>query len=158
MIVFVYDCLLVDVMHSEPTQISDGNQQNRAPGGDTSQPIGSSTCSGSYHCIDCGAQFSTKSSLARHRNSNMKAEGVPYDCALCDFISVSKCKLDKHVTTHVNEYPPAYLCTYCDGDRNDLGKMLSHMQIDHKFGKEEIVELLKCGIARPVVNKTVGKN
>ncbi|XP_070823374.1 zinc finger protein ZFAT isoform X2 [Chaetodon trifascialis] len=79
-------------------------------------------------CDLCGKKFKSKVTLKSHRLSHTD-EGKPFQCSECDFTSVSKPSLLRHMEQHA-EFKP-FRCAHCHYSCNIAGPLKRHYNIKH---------------------------
>ncbi|XP_036931451.1 zinc finger protein ZFAT-like isoform X2 [Acanthopagrus latus] len=79
-------------------------------------------------CDLCGKKFKSKVTLKSHRLSHSD-EGKRFHCSECDFTSVSKPSLLRHVEQHA-EFKP-FRCAHCHYSCNIAGPLKRHYNLKH---------------------------
>nr|XP_020464095.1 zinc finger protein ZFAT-like [Monopterus albus] len=87
-----------------------------------------------YLCDLCGKKFKSKVTLKSHRLSHT-SEGKRFHCSECDFTSVSKPSLLRHMEQHA-EYKPFH-CAHCHYSCNTSGPLKRHYNLKHPNEKYE---------------------
>ncbi|CAG0890928.1 unnamed protein product [Darwinula stevensoni] len=91
-----------------------------------------------YACDECGRSFSRKTHLNRHRTEQVAplvwcgmtwSEFRLYFCGVCNYRSVSKRSVSKHVLTHTGERP--YKCEECGRGFSDPSNLTRHCRTLH---------------------------
>uniref|UniRef100_A0A7N6BWA1 C2H2-type domain-containing protein n=1 Tax=Anabas testudineus TaxID=64144 RepID=A0A7N6BWA1_ANATE len=85
-------------------------------------------------CDLCGKKFKSKVTLKSHRLSHTD-EGKPFQCSECDFTSVSKPSLLRHMEQHA-EFKP-FRCAHCHYSCNTAGPLKRHYNMKHPDQKYE---------------------
>ncbi|XP_056237895.1 zinc finger protein ZFAT-like isoform X1 [Seriola aureovittata] len=85
-------------------------------------------------CDLCGKKFKSKVTLKSHRLSHTD-EGKRFQCSECDFTSVSKPSLLRHMEQHA-EFKP-FRCAYCHYSCNIAGPLKRHYNLKHPNQKYE---------------------
>ncbi|XP_029308329.1 zinc finger protein ZFAT isoform X2 [Cottoperca gobio] len=82
-----------------------------------------------HHLCDlCGKKFKSKVTLKSHRLSHTD-EGKRFQCSECDFTSVSKPSLLRHMEQHA-EFKP-FRCAHCHYSCNIAGPLKRHYSMKH---------------------------
>ncbi|XP_044063823.1 zinc finger protein ZFAT-like isoform X2 [Siniperca chuatsi] len=82
-----------------------------------------------HHLCDlCGKKFKSKVTLKSHRLSHTD-EGKRFQCSECDFTSVSKPSLLRHMEQHA-EFKP-FRCAHCHYSCNIAGPLKRHYNMKH---------------------------
>ncbi|XP_056301186.1 zinc finger protein ZFAT-like isoform X2 [Pseudoliparis swirei] len=81
-----------------------------------------------YLCDLCGKKFKSKVTLKSHRLSHSE-EGKRFQCSECDFTSVSKPSLLRHMEQHA-EFKP-FRCAHCHYSCNIAGPLKRHYNMKH---------------------------
>ncbi|XP_035528252.1 zinc finger protein ZFAT-like isoform X2 [Morone saxatilis] len=79
-------------------------------------------------CDLCGKKFKSKVTLKSHRLSHTN-EGKRFQCSECDFTSVSKPSLLRHMEQHA-EFKP-FRCAHCHYSCNIAGPLKRHYNMKH---------------------------
>ncbi|TNN79998.1 Zinc finger protein ZFAT [Liparis tanakae] len=79
-------------------------------------------------CDLCGKKFKSKVTLKSHRLSHSE-EGKRFQCSECDFTSVSKPSLLRHMEQHA-EFKP-FRCAHCHYSCNIAGPLKRHYNMKH---------------------------
>ncbi|XP_042346615.1 zinc finger protein ZFAT-like isoform X3 [Plectropomus leopardus] len=79
-------------------------------------------------CDLCGKKFKSKVTLKSHRLSHTD-EGKRFQCSECDFTSVSKPSLLRHMEQHA-EFKP-FRCAHCHYSCNIAGPLKRHYNLKH---------------------------
>ena len=81
----------------------------------------------STQCPECGAEFTTNSSMVRHYRS--KHEGVKYPCNQCDYQATHK----HHLLTHIQSVHEGikYPCNQCDYQATQQSNLQTHIKRKH---------------------------
>ncbi|CAJ1061737.1 zinc finger protein ZFAT-like isoform X1 [Xyrichtys novacula] len=82
----------------------------------------------SHLCDLCGKKFKSKVTLKSHRLSHTD-DGKRFQCSECDFISVSKYYLVRHMEQHA-EFKP-FRCALCHYSCNIAGPLKRHYKLKH---------------------------
>ncbi|KAM4633814.1 zinc finger protein ZFAT [Polymixia lowei] len=82
----------------------------------------------SHLCDLCGKKFKSKVTLKSHRLSHT-AEGKQFQCSECDFTSVSKPALLRHMEQHADFKP--FRCAHCHYSCNIAGPLKRHYSKKH---------------------------
>uniref|UniRef100_A0A8C9XWH9 Zinc finger and AT-hook domain containing n=1 Tax=Sander lucioperca TaxID=283035 RepID=A0A8C9XWH9_SANLU len=82
----------------------------------------------SHLCDLCGKKFKSKVTLKSHRLSHTD-EGKRFQCSECDFTSVSKPSLLRHMEQHA-EFKP-FRCAHCHYSCNIAGPLKRHYNMKH---------------------------
>ncbi|XP_039661132.1 zinc finger protein ZFAT-like isoform X3 [Perca fluviatilis] len=82
----------------------------------------------SHLCDLCGKKFKSKVTLKSHRLSHTD-EGKRFKCSECDFTSVSKPSLLRHMEQHA-EFKP-FRCAHCHYSCNIAGPLKRHYNMKH---------------------------
>ncbi|KAM6967555.1 zinc finger protein ZFAT [Aplochiton taeniatus] len=82
----------------------------------------------SHLCDLCGKKFKSKNTLKSHR-LNHSAEGKQYKCSECDFTSVQKPSLLRHMEQHASFKP--FRCAHCHYSCNNSGPLKRHYSRKH---------------------------
>ncbi|XP_018541390.1 zinc finger protein ZFAT isoform X2 [Lates calcarifer] len=85
-------------------------------------------------CDLCGKKFKSKVTLKSHRLSHTN-EGKRFQCSECDFTSVSKPSLLRHMEQHA-EFKP-FRCAHCHYSCNIAGPLKRHYNLKHPDQKYE---------------------
>ncbi|XP_071326163.1 zinc finger protein ZFAT isoform X2 [Trachinotus anak] len=85
-------------------------------------------------CDLCGKKFKSKFTLKSHRLSHTD-EGKRFQCSECDFTSVSKPSLLRHMEQHA-EFKP-FRCAHCYYSCNIAGPLKRHYNLKHPNQKYE---------------------
>ncbi|XP_067366933.1 zinc finger protein ZFAT-like isoform X1 [Channa argus] len=85
-------------------------------------------------CDLCGKKFKTKVTLKSHKLTHTN-EGKPFQCSECDFTSVSKPYLLRHMEQHA-EFKP-FRCAHCHYSCNIAGPLKRHYNMKHPDQKYE---------------------
>ncbi|KAG7229398.1 hypothetical protein INR49_012789 [Caranx melampygus] len=85
-------------------------------------------------CDLCGKKFKSKVTLKSHRLSHTN-EGKRFQCSECDFMSVSKPSLLRHMEQHA-EFKP-FRCAHCHYSCNIAGPLKRHYNSKHPNQKYE---------------------
>ncbi|XP_039974627.1 zinc finger protein ZFAT-like isoform X2 [Xiphias gladius] len=85
-------------------------------------------------CDLCGKKFKSKVTLKSHRLSHTD-EGKRFQCSECDFTSVSKPSLLRHMEQHA-EFKP-FRCAHCHYSCNIAGPLKRHYNLKHPDQKYE---------------------
>ncbi|XP_068426739.1 zinc finger protein ZFAT isoform X3 [Clinocottus analis] len=85
-------------------------------------------------CDLCGKKFKSKVTLKSHRLSHSD-EGKRFQCSECDFTSVSKPSLLRHMEQHA-EFKP-FRCAHCHYSCNIAGPLKRHYNMKHPDQKYE---------------------
>ncbi|KAM9310537.1 zinc finger protein ZFAT isoform 2-T2 [Pholidichthys leucotaenia] len=101
-------------------------------------------------CDLCGKKFKSKVTLKSHRLSHTN-EGKRFQCTVCDFISVSKPSLLRHMEQHA-EFKP-FRCAHCQYSCNMTGALKRHYNLKHP---DEKYENAGPGLPNPDVLKQQG--
>ena len=82
----------------------------------------------STQCPECGAEFTTNSSMVRHYRS--KHEGVKYPCNQCDYQATHK----HHLLTHIQSVHEGikYPCNQCCQQFTKQSNLQNHIQSVHE--------------------------
>ncbi|CAG6015820.1 unnamed protein product [Menidia menidia] len=82
-----------------------------------------------HHLCDlCGKKFKSKLTLKSHRLSHT-GEGKRFQCSVCDFSSVFKPSLLRHMEQHAKFKP--YRCAHCHYSCNIAGALKRHYNMKH---------------------------
>ncbi|XP_069549307.1 zinc finger protein ZFAT isoform X2 [Brachyistius frenatus] len=88
-----------------------------------------------HHLCDlCGKKFKSKVTLKSHRLSHTD-EGKRFQCSECNFTSVSKPSLLRHMEQHA-EFKP-FRCAHCHYSCNIAGALKRHYNVKHHNQKYE---------------------
>uniref|UniRef100_A0A3B4F2M2 Zinc finger and AT-hook domain containing n=1 Tax=Pundamilia nyererei TaxID=303518 RepID=A0A3B4F2M2_9CICH len=79
-------------------------------------------------CDLCGKKFKSKVTLKSHRLSHTD-EGKRFQCSECDFTSVSKPSLLRHMEQHAKFKP--FRCAHCHYSCNIAGALKRHYNVKH---------------------------
>ncbi|XP_028280575.1 zinc finger protein ZFAT isoform X3 [Parambassis ranga] len=85
-------------------------------------------------CDLCGKKFKSKFTLKSHRLSHT-GEGKRFQCSECDFTSVSKPALIRHMEQHAKFKP--FRCAHCHYSCNIAGALKRHYNVKHPDHKYE---------------------
>ncbi|XP_028986133.1 zinc finger protein ZFAT-like isoform X2 [Betta splendens] len=85
-------------------------------------------------CDLCGKKFKSKVTLKSHRLTHTD-EGKPFQCSECDFTSVSKPSLLRHMEQHADFKP--FRCAHCHYSCNIAGPLKRHYNMKHPDQKYE---------------------
>ncbi|KAK2844330.1 hypothetical protein Q5P01_010989 [Channa striata] len=85
-------------------------------------------------CDLCGKKFKSKVTLKSHKLTHT-SEGKPFQCSMCDFTSVSKPYLLRHMEQHA-EFKP-FRCAHCHYSCNIAGPLKRHYNMKHPDQKYE---------------------
>uniref|UniRef100_A0A3Q0S4V8 Zinc finger and AT-hook domain containing n=1 Tax=Amphilophus citrinellus TaxID=61819 RepID=A0A3Q0S4V8_AMPCI len=85
-------------------------------------------------CDLCGKKFKSKVTLKSHRLSHTD-EGKRFQCSECDFTSVSKPSLLRHMEQHAKFKP--FRCAHCHYSCNIAGALKRHYNVKHPHQKYE---------------------
>ncbi|XP_024123706.1 zinc finger protein ZFAT isoform X2 [Oryzias melastigma] len=82
-----------------------------------------------HHLCDlCGKKFKTKITLKSHRLSHTD-EGKQFKCLECDFTSILKASLLRHMEQHAKFKP--FRCAHCHYSCNSTGALKRHYNMKH---------------------------
>ncbi|XP_061807374.1 zinc finger protein ZFAT isoform X1 [Nerophis lumbriciformis] len=90
----------------------------------------------SHVCDLCGKTFKSKVSLKSHRLSHTD-EGKRFKCSECDFTSVLKAPLARHMEQHAKFKP--FRCAHCHYSCNTSGPLKRHYKTKHPDQKYQNV-------------------
>ncbi|XP_047453704.1 zinc finger protein ZFAT-like isoform X2 [Mugil cephalus] len=85
-------------------------------------------------CDLCGKKFKSKVTLKSHRLSHTD-EGKRFQCSECDFTSVNKPHLIRHMEQHADFKP--FRCAHCHYSCNIAGALKRHYNVKHPDEKYE---------------------
>ena len=81
-------------------------------------------------CEECGAVLKDKYALKNHHISKHGSEGNKYQCDQCNYQTLQKASLEKHIITHHDNI--RYPCNLCDYKATQRGSLKIHRESKHE--------------------------